>query len=69
MSKVKPGLEVLIDEQMDLVRGKRVGLITNHSAVTSGTTHILDALLAAGVNITALLCPEHGVRVQAGATL
>ena len=62
MAKVKPGLEVLIDEQMDIVEGKRVGLITNHSAVTSDTTHVVDALLAAGVNITALFAPEHGVR-------
>ncbi len=62
MAKVRPGLEVLIDEQMGLVRGKRVGLITDHSAVTSDTTHILDALLGAGVNITALFAPEHGIR-------
>ncbi len=62
MAKVKPGLEVLIDEQLDLVKGKSVGLITNHSAVTGNTTHILDALLAAGVNVTALFGPEHGVR-------
>ena len=62
MAKVKPGLEVLIDEQIDAVAGKRVGLITNHSAVTSDTTHILDALLAAGVNVTALFAPEHGIR-------
>lgn len=62
MAKVTPGLEVLIREQMGLVRGKRVGLITNHSAVTSDTTHILDALLGAGVNITALFAPEHGIR-------
>ena len=62
MAKVKPGLETLIGERMDLVEGKRVGLITNHSAVTSDTTHILDALLGAGVNITALFAPEHGIR-------
>lgn len=62
MAKVRPGLEVLIGEQLDLVKGKRVGLITNHSAVTSDTTHILDALLAAGVNVTALFAPEHGIR-------
>ena len=61
MSQVKPGLEVLIEEKLDLVKGKRVGVVTNHSAVTSDTTHIVDALLNAGVNITALYGPEHGV--------
>ena len=58
---VKPGLEVLIEERLDLVQGKRVGVVTNHSAVTRDTTHIVDALLKAGVNITALYGPEHGV--------
>lgn len=62
MAKINPGLEVLIDERMGLVEGKRVGLITNHSAVTSDTTHILDALLSAGANITSLFAPEHGIR-------
>jgi uncharacterized protein YbbC (DUF1343 family) len=60
MSRVTPGLEVLI-QQSDVLKGKRVGLVTNHSAVTSDTTHIVDALLAAGVKITALYGPEHGV--------
>lgn len=62
MARVKPGLEVLISDHLGVLRGRRVGLITNHSAVTSDTTHILDALLEAGVNVTALYAPEHGVR-------
>ncbi len=62
MANVKPGLEVLIDERMNLVEGARVGLVTNHSAVTSDATHIVDALLKAGVNLTAFYAPEHGVR-------
>ncbi|HEY0038832.1 MAG TPA: hypothetical protein VGB66_19205, partial [Longimicrobium sp.] len=31
---VLPGLEVLLRDSLHLVRGKRVGLITNHTAVT-----------------------------------
>lgn len=62
MRKVRPGLEVLLEQEMDLIRGKRVGLVTNHSAVMSNTTHIVDALLAGGVKVTALFGPEHGVR-------
>ena len=61
MAAVKPGLEVLIEEKLDLLQGRKVGVVTNHSAVTSDTTHIVDALLKAGVNITALYGPEHGV--------
>jgi len=62
MLKIKPGLEVLVDREMGLVRGKRVGVVTNHSAITSDLIHIVDVLLGAGVQITALFGPEHGVR-------
>lgn len=62
MRRVKPGLDVLLEKETDLVRGKRVGLVTNHSAITGGIIHIVDAMLAAGIRLTALFGPEHGVR-------
>jgi len=62
MQKVKPGLEVLLEQKLGLVRGKRVGVITNHSAVTRDLAHIVDVLLGAGLKVTALYGPEHGVR-------
>ncbi len=62
MPRVKTGLELMLDQRLDVVRGRRVGLVTNHSAVTADLTHIVDALLAAGVNLRALYGPEHGVR-------
>ena len=62
MPKVRPGLDVLLDEQLGLVRGKRVGVITSASAITSNAVHIVDAMLAAGVRVTALFGPEHGIR-------
>ena len=62
MPKVKPGLEVFAEQHLNLVRGKRVGIVTNHSAVTRDLVHILDYLRVAGVNITALYGPEHGIR-------
>ena len=30
---VVPGIEVLLSEQLGLIRGKRIGLITNHTGV------------------------------------
>ena len=62
MTKVRPGLEVFLEQRMDLVRGLRVGLVTNHSAVTREFTHAVDALMNAGVRLTAVFGPEHGVR-------
>ena len=66
---VIPGIEVLLSEQLNLIRGKRVGLITNHSGVNRKLQHDIDLLAAApGVKLTALFSPEHGIRgaVQAG---
>lgn len=67
--EVMPGLEVLLTEQTDLIKGKRIGLITNHTAVDRRMNHAIDLLQAIpGVKLTALYAPEHGIRgmVQAG---
>lgn len=58
-----PGLEVLLRDSLHLVRGKRVGLITNHTAVTRGGRHAVDVLHAhPDVTLAALYAPEHGIR-------
>lgn len=66
---VIPGIEVLLSEQMHLIRGKSVGVITNHSGVNRKLQHDIDLLASApGVKLTALFSPEHGIRgaAQAG---
>ncbi|HEX9074266.1 MAG TPA: DUF1343 domain-containing protein, partial [Anaerolineae bacterium] len=57
---IQTGLDVLITERLDLVRGRRVGLVTQPAAVRADLTHAVDALLGAGVRLTALFGPEHG---------
>ena len=57
----KPGIEVLVEEQLDLVRDKRVGLLTNPSAVDSQLVPTLDRLRKVGVEVTQLYAPEHGI--------
>lgn len=42
--------------------GRRVALLAHPASVTADLTHSLDALIAAGVNVTALFGPQHGVR-------
>lgn len=64
--RTRTGLQSLLDQPFRFLGG-RVGLITNHSAVTSDLTHILDALLAAGVEIRGVFGPEHGVRGELNA--
>jgi uncharacterized protein YbbC (DUF1343 family) len=67
--RVLTGLEVLVRDSLHLVRGKRVGFITNQSAVTSTGELGIDVLARTpGVNLVALFSPEHGIRgnVEAG---
>ena len=60
---VIPGVEVLLSDSLHLVRGKRVGLITNHSGRDRQGRSTIDLLFKApGVKLTALYGPEHGIR-------
>jgi len=42
--------------------GKRVALLAHPASVTADLTHSLDALLASGLNVSAMFGPQHGVR-------
>ena len=60
---VKTGIDVLRGSNYRILQGKRVGLITNPTAVTNALQATVDVLAAApGVRLTALFGPEHGVR-------
>ena len=60
---VVPGVEVLLSDSMHLIRGKRVGLLTNHSGRDRQGKSTIDLLFKApGVKLTALYGPEHGIR-------
>lgn len=62
-AQVKPGVEVLRDNNFEGLRGKRVGLITNPSGVDNQLKSTVDILAEApGVELVALYAPEHGVR-------
>ncbi|MCH5215657.1 MAG: DUF1343 domain-containing protein [Muribaculaceae bacterium] len=66
---VKPGIEVLRDNEFKQLQGKRVGLITNPTGVDNSLKSTVDILHEApGVELVALYGPEHGVRgdVHAG---
>lgn len=64
---IRPGIEVLISDRLGLLKGKRVGLVTNQTGVNRGGVHDIDLLLAAGVKLVALFGPEHGLRGEAQA--
>jgi len=59
---VRPGIEVLLADSLHLVRGKRVGLVTNQTGIDRAGRSDVDLLLAAGIDLRALFSPEHGFR-------
>jgi len=61
-SRVLPGLDVLIEDSLSLVQGRRVGLVSNQGGVDARGQHAVERLRAAHVNLVALFSPEHGFR-------
>lgn len=69
---VKPGIDVLVEKKLGLVKGKNVGLITNATGVNSQLVSTVDVLSnLPDVNLVALFGPEHGVRgdIEGGRTV
>jgi len=44
------------------LEGQRVALLAHPASVTADLTHSLDALVAVGLNVSAMFGPQHGVR-------
>jgi uncharacterized protein YbbC (DUF1343 family) len=65
---VKLGVEVLFEKNLDLIRGKRVGLITNPTGLDSHLNSDVALFRAhPETSLVALYGPEHGVRGNAQA--
>lgn len=54
------------DEYVPLLKGKKIALLSNHTGMV-GNEHVLDIMLAEGVNVTTIFSPEHGFRGTADA--
>ena len=58
-----PGIDVLARSGFAILKGKRVGLVTNHTGRTASGASTIDLLHSApGVKLVALFSPEHGIR-------
>lgn len=68
VARVRPGITVLVEDSIHLIRGRRVGLITNQTGLDERGRSDIDILhdgdraKAAGVRLVALFSPEHGIR-------
>ena len=59
----RPGIEVLLEDSLHLVAGRRVGLITNQTGVDASGRSSIDRLYEhPSVELVALFAPEHGIR-------
>jgi len=64
--KVKVGADVLVSDSLNLIQNKRVGIVTNHSAILINGTHLVDTLTKLeNITLTTLFGPEHGIRGNA----
>jgi uncharacterized protein YbbC (DUF1343 family) len=65
--RVKPGITILMGDSMELIRGKKIGLLTNQTGVNEKGESDIDILRndrakKANVNLAVLFSPEHGIR-------
>ena len=70
--EVLPGIDVLRDDNFAILRGKRIGLVTNQTGAARDGTSTIDILYRAKTHkLVALFGPEHGLRgnATAGATV
>ena len=56
-------------QYMPLLRGKRVAVLANHTAMYSAEEHIVDMMHREGIQLAGIFAPEHGFRgsIEAGA--
>lgn len=55
---------------LPLLKGKSIGIVANQTSVIfkeNGHTHLVDSLVALGVNVKKVFAPEHGFRGKADA--
>ena len=63
--RVQTGLDVLESEKFAPLRGKHIGIITNHTGLDSREKSTIDVLAhAPGVQVVAIFTPEHGLGGQ-----
>ena len=57
------GADLIFTENLNLISGKKVGVVCNHTSLLSDGTHLVDALLEQkNVKVNAIFTPEHGFK-------
>ena len=58
--QIRFGSDVLLNEKINYLGEKRIGIVSNKNSLLMNGTHLIDTLLSIGENITALYSLEHG---------
>jgi uncharacterized protein YbbC (DUF1343 family)/CubicO group peptidase (beta-lactamase class C family) len=67
---VLTGIDVLVKEKFARLKGRNVGLVTNHTGRSADGVPTIDLLAKAdGVKLVALFSPEHGIRGELDETV
>ena len=64
MTRTRLGVERLLTEKVDILKGQRIGLVCNPASVLPDSfAHVADAFEANdAINVTAYFGPQHGIR-------
>ncbi len=66
-ARVRPGITTLLDDSIEVIRGKRIALVTNQTGINEKGASDVDLLRGkkaknANVTLVRLFSPEHGIR-------
>ena len=68
LSGVQLGLDILLNEKIDLIKNKNIALVTNHSGVDSyGIPNYESLMKIKDVHLKIIFSPEHGLFGEAAA--
>jgi uncharacterized protein YbbC (DUF1343 family) len=63
MTRTRLGVELLLNEKIDLLLGQRVALVCNQASVLPDLTHVADVFAEReDINLTTYFGPQHGIR-------
>jgi len=63
LARTRLGIERLLDEQIESIRGQRVAIVGNKASVLPDFRHIVDAFAEHNdIQLTTLFGPQHGIR-------
>ena len=69
-NNVITGADILISEKLDLIKGKNLALVINHTSLLSDGKHLADELYKLSdknnIKIRTILTPEHGLKGNIG---